>query len=698
MRDVNRRRFLQIAGGSVVTTLLSDSIARALAIPANRATRSIRDVEHIVVLMQENRSFDHYFGSLRGVRGFGDPHPVTLPSGQPVWFQANGSTVVPPFRPDVGNLALTFIEDLDHTWGGTHEMFNGGNWDQWLPSKTTTCMAHMQRSDLPFHYGLADAFTVCDANFCSMLGPTDPNRYYMWTGWDGNDGKGGGPVIANDEIGYDWQTYPERLQAAGISWKIYQDVGDGLDAADFWGFTGDPFIGNFGDNSLLYFHQYQNAPASSPLAQRARTGTNIKSPGGADDISGAEGLFSILEADVKSGNLPQVSWIVAPQAYTEHPAFPPGYGAWYTAQCLNALTSNPDSWSKTALIITFDENDGFFDHVVGPYPNVGGLSGESTVPLDNEFFAGTAGTPGGTNGVPGPYGLGVRVPLLIVSPWSTGGWVCSEVFDHTSLIRFVEARFGVDEPNITPYRRAVSGDLTSAFDFVNARDRVPPLPNVDAFKPTGVVPPDFHPTPPAHGSVPTQERGVRPSRRLGYRLHVGFHARNGNLHLALENHGTLGAGLQARSLTVPGAPYSYTIGAGDEINAALPNPGTYDLSLHGPNGFFRHFAGSPGTELRVEAHGDHGTGRLRLKIVGGDEGAGSRRRQQPVVVNIANAYGPDRRIRLRGTEEVVVDTHHSGGWYDLALTTPSDSSFSYQLAGRLESPGQLTSDPQLGRS
>ena len=284
MQDVNRRRFLQIAGGSVATTLFSDSIARALSIPANRTTRSIRDVEHIVVLMQENRSFDHYFGTLRGVRGFGDPHPVTLPSGQPVWFQADGSTVVPPFRPDVGNLALTFIEDLDHSWGTTHEMFNGGNWDQWLPSKTTTTMAHLERKDLPFHSALADAFTVCDANHCSMLGPTDTNRYYMWTGWDGNDGKGGGPVIANDELGYDWQTYPERLQAAGIDWKIYQDIGDGLDAADAWGFTDDPFIGNFGDNALLYFHQYQNAPANSPLAQRARTGTDIK---GAAEITGA---------------------------------------------------------------------------------------------------------------------------------------------------------------------------------------------------------------------------------------------------------------------------------------------------------------------------------------------------------------------------------------------------------------------------
>jgi phospholipase C len=683
MRTVSRRRFLQLAGGSVAATMLSDSIARALAIPANRATRSLKDVEHIVVLMQENRSFDHYFGVMRGVRGFGDPHPVTLPSGKSVWYQAKGSTIVPPFRPDVGNLALTFIEDLDHSWDGTHQMFNGGDWDQWLPAKTTTCMAHMKRSDLPFHYALADAFTVCDGYHCSMLGPTDPNRYYMWTGWDGNDGRGGGPVIANDELGYGWQTYPERLQAAGISWKIYQDRGDGLDKAGVWGFTSDPYIGNYGDNSLLYFFNYQNAAPGSPLYQRARTGTDV-------NVSG--GFFDILAADVNSGKLPSVSWIVAPEAYTEHPAWPAGYGAWYTAGVLNALTSVPDVWSKTVLLITFDENDGFFDHVVGPYPNVGGIAGHSTVPLDNELFGGKAGTPSGTNGVVGPYGLGVRVPLLVVSPWSTGGWACSEVFDHTSLIRFIEARFGVGEPNITPWRRAVCGDLTSALDFESASDHVPPLPSVAEYKPNQTVtPPSYHPVPPAVGSVPIQERGVRPSRRLGYRLHIGFEATRGKLHLAVKNEGRLGVGLQARSLTVAGAPFSYTIGAGHQIAVALSNPGRYDLSLHGPNGFFRHFAGSRATSLRVEEQHGRDLATLSLRLTHGHH-------RRPVLVEIADAYGARRHRRLRGAAEITIDTRHSGGWYDIALTTPSDPSFSYQLAGRLESSARLTSDPQLGRT
>jgi phospholipase C len=689
MRDVNRRRFLQLAGGSVAATMLSDSIARALAIPANRATGTLEDVEHIVVLMQENRSFDHYFGVLRGVRGYGDPHPVTLPSGSPVWYQADGATVVLPFRPDVGNLALTFIEDLDHSWDGTHEMFNGGNWDQWIPAKTATTMAHMQRSDLPFHYALADAFTVCDGYHCSMLGPTDPNRYYMWTGWDGNDGRGGGPVIANDEIGYDWQTYPELLQAAGINWKIYQDIGDGLDEAGAWGWTSDPYIGNYGDTSLLYFLNYQNAAAGSPLYLNARTGTDVNSSGG---------FFDILAADVASGQLPSVSWIVAPESYTEHPAWPAGYGAWYTAGVLNALTSNPEVWSKTALLITFDENDGFFDHVVGPYPNVGGLAGQSTVPLDNELFNGKAGTPGGSDGVVGPYGTGVRVPLLVVSPWSAGGWVCSETFDHTSLIRLIEARFGVSEPNITPWRRAVCGDLTSAFDFDRVSDQFPALPSTAAYKPTGAGGPTYYPTPPASGSVPIQEPGVRPSRRLGYRVHVAFNADPQKLSLSVKNNGSLGVHLQARSLTVAGAPYSYTIGAGDELAIALANPGAYDLSVHGPNGFFRHFAGSPATALQVEVHGDHDAGKLRLRLTDRGNRPGVGRHRRPVVLDVADAYGTDHQIELNGSGQITIDTRHSGGWYDIALTTQSDASFSYQLAGRLESGDRLTSDPQFGRS
>jgi phospholipase C len=206
LMTTDRRKFLQLLTTGALSAALPASITRALNIPAHCRTGTIADVEHIVFLMQENRSFDHYYGTLRGVRGFGDPHPVTLPSGNPVWYQPNGTGYVLPFHPPAPDLGLQFLEDLAHDWTTTHAAVNQGNNDQWVPSKTSVTMAHLTRNDIPFHYALADAFTICDAYHCSLLGPTDPNRYYMWTGWVGNNGAGGGPVIDNAEAGYDWST------------------------------------------------------------------------------------------------------------------------------------------------------------------------------------------------------------------------------------------------------------------------------------------------------------------------------------------------------------------------------------------------------------------------------------------------------------------------------------------------------------
>src|SRR5215472_11652606 len=434
MSNVDRRTFLALLGVPAVAAALPQTLDKALAIPARSRSGTIDDVEHVVFLMQENRSFDHYFGAMRGVRGFADPRAVQLPTGKSVWHQPDLSHpdgYLLPFRPDVPNLGLTFIEDTAHDWQSTHDAWNGGLYDKWVPNKGTTSMAYLTRKDIPYHYALADAFTVCDAYFCSLLGPTDPNRYHMWTGWVGNDGDHNaphGPVINNAEVGYDWQTYPELLQAAGISWKVYQDVGTGLDAANFWGFTDNAFIGNYGDNALLYFLQYQNAPDGSPLALKARTGTNILKSGT---------LFDTFRADVLNNQLPQVSWIVAPEGYTEHGNWPSNFGAYYVSQMLDALTANPDVWSKTVFLYMFDENDGFFDHLVPPTPPRSRAEGISTVGTANELFEGVEGSDYPPERfVAGPYGLGVRVPMIVISPWSKGGWVNSQVFDHTSLIRF----------------------------------------------------------------------------------------------------------------------------------------------------------------------------------------------------------------------------------------------------------------------
>src|SRR5262245_57366914 len=239
MGNLGRRSFLKTLGLGAFAASFPPSITRALAIPANNRTKTIEDVDHIVILMQENRSFDHYFGTLRGVRGFGDPRAVTLPSGKPVWHQPSASGDVLPFRPNVNSVGSTFLPDPPHGWNDTHAAWNGGKHDRWIPNKGVVTMTYETRQDIPYTYALADAFTICDAYHCSLMGPTDPNRYHMWTGWVGNDGSGGGPVITNAELGYDWSTYPERLERAGISWKIYQDEGVGLNAAGFWGWTSD---------------------------------------------------------------------------------------------------------------------------------------------------------------------------------------------------------------------------------------------------------------------------------------------------------------------------------------------------------------------------------------------------------------------------------------------------------------------------
>src|SRR5215813_2360939 len=222
---LDRRQFLQALSGTAVSASFMDSIARAASIPAHSRTGTIEDVKHVVFLMQENRAFDHYFGTLRGVRGFGDPHPAMLTTGKSVWHQPSGSSFVLPYHPTADDFGMSYLVDTAHDWNDTHEAWNGGQYDRWIPTKSPQTMAYYTRGDIPFHYALADAFTICDGYHCSFLGSTDPNRYHMWTGWLGNDGQGGGPVINNAELGYDWSTYPERLERNGVSWKIYQDIG-----------------------------------------------------------------------------------------------------------------------------------------------------------------------------------------------------------------------------------------------------------------------------------------------------------------------------------------------------------------------------------------------------------------------------------------------------------------------------------------
>ena len=699
---VDRRGFLQLLSAGALSAAFPASIARALEIPAYRRTGTIADIQHIVILMQENRSFDHYFGSMNGVRGFGDPRAVLLPNGKSVWYQpdstAHADGHVLPFHPPAPDLGLQFLEDLDHGWTKTHEAWNNGHHDGWVAKKGSTTMAHLTRNDIPYHYALADAFTVCDAYHCSLMGPTDPNRYYMFSGWVGNDGEGGGPVVDNAEAGYGWKTFPERLHEAGVSWKLYQDIGNGISAKDDWGQTKDPYVGNYGDNSLLFFKQFENAPPGTPLHAAAKTGTQVGAKPGAL-VGNQPDLFSQFRKDVLSGNLPQVSWVVAPEAYSEHPNWPANYGAWYISQVLDALTADPEIWSKTALLITYDENDGFFDHMPPLTVPPTEAHGRSTVDMVHEIF------PGSKDYAPGPYGMGIRVPMLVVSPWSKGGWVNSEVFDHSSLIRLIERRFQMDagdlhEPNITPWRRAVAGDLTSAFNFATPNDATVPLPSTVAYRPLDTQRhPDYKPTPPESQAMPHQEPGTRPMRALPYVLAVQETAQPGDgaFGLRFMNSGRAAAVFQVRSQTATGGPWTYTVEPGAELDGewTLPAGGAaHDLAVYGPSGFYRRYAG--GSELSVEGHADPDRYVFTVAV------ANTGQAEQPL--RLVDGYSgkththtlkPGQKVQL---EQKLNDTH---GWYDVAVETDPTSAghgFARQMAGHVENGGDSRTDPKLGEA
>ncbi|HET9422182.1 MAG TPA: alkaline phosphatase family protein [Nocardioides sp.] len=415
---------LSAAAAGALPWQLQKAVAETPPGPRGR----LKDIEHVVILMQENRSFDHYFGALPGVRGFDDPDAITLPNGASVFDQpVPGGGTLRPFRLDTETTSAQESVGLPHDWEDQHHAWNGGAMDSWIAAKGKLAMGYHTRDDIPFHWALAENFTVCDNYFCSVMGATNPNRLYMWSGWIDPDGRFGRPGDSNwmsaDNPDLTWKTYPERLQEAGVTWRIYQEED------------------NYGDNSLEWFRQYADSGRTSPLR---RHGLEKKSAGW-------------FEYDAAHDQLPQVSWLVAPSAQTEHPNWMPAAGAQYIAAKLEAIAGNPDVWRKTAFILTYDENDGYFDHVPPPKAPPG---------TPGEFVDAS------------PIGPGFRVPTIVISPWSVGGFACSEPFDHSSLVRLLEARFGVREPNISAWRRRSVGDLTSAFRFARGRRHYPADPNL----------------------------------------------------------------------------------------------------------------------------------------------------------------------------------------------------------------------------
>ena len=442
--------------------------AHATAAPAR-----LSDIDHVIVLMKENRAFDHYFGTLSGVRGFDDPAAITLASGRSVFHQPDtlgADGFLTPFHLDTRRTSAQRLSDLSHSFRAQHACWNGGAMDGFVRTHRTydhdagpLTMGYMKRDDLPFYHALADAFTICDGYHASMLGPTHPNRLFLMTGSIDADGAFGEPVIANGRRELRWETYPERLERAGITWRIYHDYDD------------------YGCNVVRYFSAFAHSTKRSALRDAALR---------------LRPHYELLH-DLRTGNLPQVTWIVPASTVSEHPDFLPAAGENHTYEILEALWSNPRVWAKSLVIVNFDENDGQFDHVPPPVA--------------------PPGTPGEyVNGR--PVGLGFRVPCLVVSPFSRGGYVVGDTFDHTSTLRLIETRFGVEVPYLSRWRRDTCGDLTGtlALDEPPRLD-VPPMPDTaarldDVERAVLDLPP---PRVPDTQAMPTQEAGSRKRRGTG---------------------------------------------------------------------------------------------------------------------------------------------------------------------------------------
>ncbi|HKI47244.1 MAG TPA: alkaline phosphatase family protein [Balneolales bacterium] len=469
---ISRRSMLKSLGGltasAFASTLIPSNVRKVLANPPQRRG-SFRNIEHVVLLMQENRSFDHYFGTLSGVRGFDDPHAMKLENGRSVFYQPdpkNPDGYLLPFHLNTRTTSAQKIPSTSHAWSVQHAAWNHGKMDNWVPAHRKVdgdngpyVMGHYTREDIPFQFALAEAFTICDAYHCSILGPTWPNRMYWMTGTVDPDGKYGGPIINNiaPKEGYRWTTYAERLEKAGVSWKVYQEKD------------------NYGCNLLETFKVFKEADKDSPLYKKGME----------------RGPLGQFEYDAMNDKLPAVSWIIPTSYQSEHPDYMPADGAAFVASKIDAIAANPEVWAKTVFILNYDENDGIFDHVAPPVPKPG---------TPHEFI----------NGL--PIGGGFRVPCIIVSPWTAGGWVCSETFDHTSTLQFLEKFTGVREPNISQWRRDTFGDLTSAFRFEDTATRGPVLPDTSGPLTLAKYEAEYLPKPKLPGAsqfFPTQEKGDR---------------------------------------------------------------------------------------------------------------------------------------------------------------------------------------------
>ncbi|BEP12147.1 phospholipase C [Acidothermaceae bacterium B102] len=462
-------------GASAIST--AGLLQKASAIKA--AGSDLGAVEHVVFLMMENRSYDHYFGAYPKGRGFDDHGKTSLGAFEQAY--PAGTALVPPKQLLPFHLTQALGEgctmDLTHDWGPMHQCWNNGRMDAFVQVHTSSAnegslngaltMGYYTRDELPFYWSAADHFTLADGYHASILGPTHPNRLMANTGTIDPAGGMGGPITdtsGNPDLLWSctWPTVQEVLQDAGVSWKVYHPSFVGLSPKYahlatyptwnpvIYNPTLNPAVMLASDHVLPYFKAFENP--LSPLYQKAFTPT----------------FPNDFTKDIAAGTLPSVSWLIPPLGFDEHPSASPDRGAYFTQLVLDALMADKNTWSKTVLFLMYDENDGWFDHVPPPTAPAGTAGEWLTAPTISSE----------TLGFRGPLGLGVRVPAIAMSPFSRGGHVASQVFDHTSQLKLLHERFGVAVPNVSAWRQKTVGDLTSML-FLSAKDMsMPALPTV----------------------------------------------------------------------------------------------------------------------------------------------------------------------------------------------------------------------------
>jgi phospholipase C len=838
----SRRSFLKkamlLSGASGLSMMLPESISRAMAIDP-KAGSTFLDAEHIVVLMQENRSFDHCFGSLRGIRGLNDPRAIMLPDQKPVWMQSNalGETHV-PFRLNMQDTKVTWIGDLPHSRSSQVDANNNGKYDKWLDVKKSSnkkfekiplTLGQFTRDDLPFHYAMADAFTICDQNFSSAMTSTTPNRSFFWSGKITHPSNGVDKVhIRNTDYslaGMPWGTFPELLEENNVSWRFYQNA---LTCGGGFTNTERSWLTNFGGNILEFFAAYnvkftakyveniqrrlidlpgqieklkKEKPISNESKQRVLASIkkkeevlaqakidyqkwnkesfdklpekakilykkafvindgdpnhrlvstlqyNYEASENETEVPKGD-IFHQFRKDVKADKLPTVTWLASPQNFSDHPSSP-WYGAWYVSEVMDILTENPEIWKKTIFILTYDENDGFFDHIP-PFSipdnnksHTGKVSaGIDTevehVRLEKELAQGISKK----EAREAPIGLGFRVPMLIASPWSRGGKVCSQVFDHTSTLQFLETfvnqkfRKNIKFDNISKWRKTICGDLTSVFSpFSNAQDKE--LPFLDRnnyiesiynakFKkdPVGlnkITDADlkvYQANPKKSNILMRQEPGVRKSCALPYDISANGVLSKDKKEFIID-FSVDKAFFKDKTAGSPFTVYApvnfkdekaesdicrnwhFAVVPGDKLSYAWPLAAfannSYHLRLHGPNGFYREFLGdSSSPEIVVNVKPElNSKGNITGNVVVQLQNIGKQAQKISIIDNAYKNGVIAVNLNDGAKKDVILNLKDSYNWYDFSIKTEDNNLYRNSYAGRVETGVEGFSDPNM---